>query len=110
MRNVRLAISAARELAAASVANLDDDPELAVLLAVEAVERSRAVSGDPVPEAEEALHRSVAGFADRRDDPERAGSGRDERGRKDRGTSGRRGRARDDPGRFWSTRAHDHRS
>ena len=35
------AISAARELAAASVANLDDDPERAVLLAIEAVERSR---------------------------------------------------------------------
>ena len=53
------AISAARELAAASIANLDDDPELAVLLAVEAVERSRAVSGVPVPEAEEALHRAI---------------------------------------------------
>ena len=53
------AISAARELAAASIANLDDDPELAVLLAVEAVERSRAVSGVAVPEAEEALHRAI---------------------------------------------------
>ena len=53
-------ISAARELAAASVASLDGDAELAVLLAVEAVERSRAVSGVPVPEAEEALHRAIA--------------------------------------------------
>ena len=54
------AISAARELAAASIANLDDDAELAVLLAVEAVERSRAVSGISVPEAAEALHRAIA--------------------------------------------------
>jgi len=54
------AISAARELAAASVSNVDDDPERAVLLAIEAVERSREATGAPVPEAEEALHRAIA--------------------------------------------------
>ena len=54
------AISGARELAAASVANLDDDPERAVLLAMEAVERSRAATGAAVPEAVEALHRAIA--------------------------------------------------
>ncbi len=53
-------ISAARELAAASIANLDDDPELAVLLAVEAVERPRGGRGSVLPEAEEALHRAIA--------------------------------------------------
>ena len=54
------AVSTARELAAASVANLEDDPELAVLLAIEAVERSRAAIGAPVAEAEEALHLAIA--------------------------------------------------
>ena len=54
------AVSTVRELAAASVANLEGDPELAVLLAVEAVERSRAGAGAVAPEAEEALHRAIA--------------------------------------------------
>jgi WD40 repeat protein/DNA-binding SARP family transcriptional activator len=52
-------VAAARELAAAAVANLDADPELAVLLAVRAVEHTRAVDGSVLPEAEEALHRAV---------------------------------------------------
>ena len=52
-------IASARELAAASVANLDDDPELGILLAIEAVRTTRSVDGTVLPEAEEALHRAV---------------------------------------------------
>ena len=51
------AVASARELAAASVANVEADPELGVLLALEAVERAR---GTPVlPEATNALHAAV---------------------------------------------------
>ena len=49
----------ARELAAASVANLDVDAERSVLLALEAIEETRSVGDDVLPEAEEALHRAV---------------------------------------------------
>jgi WD40 repeat protein len=49
----------ARELAAASVANLDVDPERSILLALEAVDVTRQVDGTVLPEAEEALHRAV---------------------------------------------------
>jgi WD40 repeat protein/DNA-binding SARP family transcriptional activator/tRNA A-37 threonylcarbamoyl transferase component Bud32 len=52
-------IATARELAAASMANLDLDPELGVLLAVEAVRATRSVDGTVLPEAEEALHRAI---------------------------------------------------
>ncbi|HXJ63439.1 MAG TPA: WD40 repeat domain-containing protein, partial [Actinomycetota bacterium] len=52
-------IASARELAAASVAHLDDDPELGVLLAIAAVRTTRSVDGTVLPEAEEALHRAV---------------------------------------------------
>src|SRR5215217_5306502 len=52
-------IATARELAAASVANLDADPELSVLLAVKAVGATRSADGTVLPEAEEALHRAV---------------------------------------------------
>jgi hypothetical protein len=52
-------VASARELAAAAVANLDVDPERSILLAVEAVERTRSVDGLVLPEAEEALHRAV---------------------------------------------------
>ncbi|HKA69804.1 MAG TPA: BTAD domain-containing putative transcriptional regulator [Actinomycetes bacterium] len=52
-------IAAARELAAAATANLEVDPELSMLLAVEAVARTRSVDGSVLPEAEEALHRAV---------------------------------------------------
>ena len=51
--------AASRELAAAAVANLDVDPERSILLALEAVERTRAADGTVVREAEEALHRAV---------------------------------------------------
>jgi WD40 repeat protein/DNA-binding SARP family transcriptional activator len=49
----------ARELAAASVANLEVDPELSILLAIEAVETTRSADGSVLPEPEEALHRAV---------------------------------------------------
>ena len=52
-------IATARELAAASVANLDVDPELGILLAIEAVRTTRSLDGTVIPEAEEALHRAV---------------------------------------------------
>ncbi|MGH2641468.1 MAG: hypothetical protein ACRDGO_07195, partial [Actinomycetota bacterium] len=49
----------ARELAAASVANLDVDPERSILLALEAIDRTRSADGTVLPESEEALHRAV---------------------------------------------------
>ena len=52
-------IASARELAAASVANLEVDPELSVLLAIEAVQTTRSADGTVLWEAEEALHRAV---------------------------------------------------
>jgi WD40 repeat protein/DNA-binding SARP family transcriptional activator len=52
-------IATARELAAASVANLEADPELSVLLAIEAVQATRSRDGRVLREAEEALHRAV---------------------------------------------------
>jgi WD40 repeat protein/DNA-binding SARP family transcriptional activator/class 3 adenylate cyclase len=52
-------IATARELAAGSVANLEADPELSVLLAIEAVRGTRSVDGTVLREAEEALHRAV---------------------------------------------------
>jgi len=52
-------IAQARELAAASVAILDVDPELSILLAIEAVETTRSADGSVLPEPEEALHRAV---------------------------------------------------
>jgi WD40 repeat protein/DNA-binding SARP family transcriptional activator len=52
-------IATVRELAASAVATLEVDPELSVLLALEAVERSRAAEDAALPEAEEALHRAV---------------------------------------------------
>lgn len=54
-------LSRVRELANASVAALDTDPELAVLLAVAAVDVTRSRDGTVRPEAEEALHRAVTG-------------------------------------------------
>jgi WD40 repeat protein/serine/threonine protein kinase len=52
-------IAVARELASAAVANLDEDAERSVLLALEAVEHTRAADGSVLPEAREALHRAV---------------------------------------------------
>jgi WD40 repeat protein len=52
-------VAVGRELAAASVANLEDDPERSILLALEAVETTRRDDGSALPEAEDALHRAV---------------------------------------------------
>ena len=52
-------IASTRELAAASIANLEVDPDLSILLAQAAVDQTRAVDGTVLPEAEEALHRAV---------------------------------------------------
>ncbi|MBY5163589.1 BTAD domain-containing putative transcriptional regulator [Salsipaludibacter albus] len=49
----------ARELAAASVATLDEDPELSILLALAGLDHTRAVDGTVVPEAHSALHEAV---------------------------------------------------
>ncbi|HET7236113.1 MAG TPA: BTAD domain-containing putative transcriptional regulator, partial [Actinomycetota bacterium] len=51
--------ASARELAAAAVANIQNDQQLSVLLAIEAVELTRSVDGSVLREAEEALHRAV---------------------------------------------------
>jgi WD40 repeat protein/DNA-binding SARP family transcriptional activator len=49
----------ARELAAASEANLGDDPERSMLLALAAIDATRSSDGSVLPEAEAALHRAV---------------------------------------------------
>lgn len=53
-------MASVRELVAASVADLDTDAERSILLAIEAVELTRAVDGSVLPEAEDALHRAIA--------------------------------------------------
>jgi len=53
-------IATARELAAASIASLDDDPERGILLAIEAVKTTRSADGTVLQEAEQALHQAVA--------------------------------------------------
>jgi WD40 repeat protein/DNA-binding SARP family transcriptional activator len=53
-------IAVARELAAAADGNVDIDGERAVLLALAAVDHTRAVDGSVLPEAEAALHRAMA--------------------------------------------------
>lgn len=52
-------IAVGRELAAAAVANLDVDPERSILLALEAVRRTRGVDETFTREAREALHRAL---------------------------------------------------
>jgi WD40 repeat protein/DNA-binding SARP family transcriptional activator/class 3 adenylate cyclase/tRNA A-37 threonylcarbamoyl transferase component Bud32 len=52
-------IAGARELAAAAVSNLEVDPERSILLAVEAIRRTRSIDGTVLPEAEEALHQAI---------------------------------------------------
>ena len=53
----RLATS--RELASASISNLDVDPEISILLALQAVNNTYLLNGMVLPEAEDALHRAV---------------------------------------------------
>ena len=52
-------IATARGLAAASVAAIDTDPDLSLLLAISAVETTRDTGGTVLREAEEALHQAV---------------------------------------------------
>ncbi|HJP65300.1 MAG TPA: BTAD domain-containing putative transcriptional regulator [Actinomycetota bacterium] len=52
-------IATARELAEASLANLEVDPELSVLLAIESVRATRLAEGTVLREAVEALHGAV---------------------------------------------------
>lgn len=52
-------IAHARELAAASTAQLDSDPHLSILLGIEAVNATRTEDGTVLPEAESALHHAV---------------------------------------------------
>jgi WD40 repeat protein len=53
-------IATARELAAAANANLDDDPERSILLALAAIDATRDHGGTVLREAVEALHEAVA--------------------------------------------------
>lgn len=53
-------IARARGLAAAAIATLEEDPELSVLLAIEAVETTKDVDAFVLREAEEALHRALS--------------------------------------------------
>ena len=53
-------ISRSREFASAAIANLDVDPELSVLLAIEAAHVTGSADRSMRPEAEDALHRAVA--------------------------------------------------
>jgi WD40 repeat protein/transcriptional regulator with XRE-family HTH domain len=52
-------ISAVRELSSAANLNLEIDPERSILLALQAVNKTYAVDGTVLPEAEDALHRAV---------------------------------------------------
>jgi WD40 repeat protein/DNA-binding SARP family transcriptional activator/class 3 adenylate cyclase len=52
-------IAGSRELAAAAVSNLEIDPERSILLAMEAIRRTRSVDGTVLPEAEDALHQAI---------------------------------------------------
>jgi WD40 repeat protein len=53
-------VAVARELAAAAAANVRDDPELSILLALDAVDATRQYDEPVLPEAQEALHQAVA--------------------------------------------------
>jgi WD40 repeat protein/DNA-binding SARP family transcriptional activator/class 3 adenylate cyclase len=66
-------IATARELAAAATSNLDVDPELSVLLAVQAIKTTRSVDGTVLPEGEEALHRALVASRLELDVPEVGG-------------------------------------
>ena len=61
-RAEQVRVATARELAAAAVANLDADPERAILLALEAVETTRGPDGVVLREAEQALRQAVRSF------------------------------------------------
>jgi WD40 repeat protein/transcriptional regulator with XRE-family HTH domain len=52
-------LTTARELAATSISNLDQDPELSLLLALQAAEGTYQQDGTILKEAQDALHRSL---------------------------------------------------
>lgn len=52
-------IATSRELAAASLNNLDVDPELSILLAMQSISTTRTVDSTVLPESLEALHRAI---------------------------------------------------
>jgi len=52
-------IATSRELAAASINQIEQDPDLSILLALEAVEETYQVDQTVLPEAEDALHRTI---------------------------------------------------
>lgn len=52
-------VATSRELAAASLNNLNVDPERSILLALQSVSTTRSVDGTILPESLEALHRSI---------------------------------------------------
>jgi WD40 repeat protein/DNA-binding SARP family transcriptional activator/type II secretory pathway predicted ATPase ExeA len=52
-------VTSARQLAAAAIASLEIDPQRGLLLAIEAVERTRSVDGTAIPEAEAALRQAI---------------------------------------------------
>jgi WD40 repeat protein/DNA-binding SARP family transcriptional activator len=52
-------VATARELAAAADANVDDDPERSILLALAAIDTTRPIDGTVRTEAVDALHRAV---------------------------------------------------
>ena len=55
-------LARARELAMASISNLDVDSELSVLLALRSVDETYQYDGIVIPEAEDALHKAVQGM------------------------------------------------
>lgn len=59
---VQRSAAVAQDLAAAALDVTADDPELGVLLALEAVERSPRTDGDVLPGAASALHRAVTAY------------------------------------------------
>ena len=52
-------IATARELVAFSTLSLEEDPERSILLAMHAIDATRRIDGQVVPEAEDALHRAI---------------------------------------------------
>jgi WD40 repeat protein/transcriptional regulator with XRE-family HTH domain len=55
----QLLVSSVRELSNAANANLEIDPERSILLSLQGVNKTYAVDGTVLPEAEDALHRAV---------------------------------------------------
>jgi WD40 repeat protein/DNA-binding SARP family transcriptional activator len=52
-------VASARQLASAAIASLEIDPQRGLLLAIEAVERTRSVDGTTIPEAQAALRQAI---------------------------------------------------